>query len=224
MPQWVIHDQFARIPECEGKVALSIAFAQFIAVECDQDPFDQVTLAQHLAEATPPQQVMRWFARLLQSGQLTSFSRPLGGGPVATISPVHWQADDLVARFLTSQYSRTQPFDPSADPDSWIFLDADGLETLWAANRDAFLQATGQSPKAQQAKPSRAFQHSPKSIQAFGGHLLGLPEVEVMVGLKRSTIYKLVEQGQFPPQIKVGGRALWRMSAIEEWISKLGQA
>ena len=42
-------------------------------------------------------------------------------------------------------------------------------------------------------------------------------EVEVMIGLSKSTIYNLIGQGLFPSQIKLGPRAVgWKVSDIED--------
>lgn len=46
-------------------------------------------------------------------------------------------------------------------------------------------------------------------------------DVESMVGLSRSTIYKLMNQGLFPKAIRLGPRAIgWLMSDIENWINQ----
>lgn len=53
--------------------------------------------------------------------------------------------------------------------------------------------------------------------------LLRLPKVEAATGYKRSTIYRLVQQGKFPPPISLspGGRAsAWVESEVESWIQK----
>ena len=51
--------------------------------------------------------------------------------------------------------------------------------------------------------------------------ILRRKDVESMVGLSRSTIYKLMNQGLFPKAIRLGPRAVgWRMSDIENWINQ----
>ena len=46
-------------------------------------------------------------------------------------------------------------------------------------------------------------------------------DVETMIGLSRSTIYKLMSQGTFPNAIRLGPRAVgWRLSDIEDWIDR----
>ena len=44
-------------------------------------------------------------------------------------------------------------------------------------------------------------------------------EVEQMVGLSRTSIYRLMDSGNFPHPIRVGPRAVrWRLRDIEEWM------
>jgi prophage regulatory protein len=48
-----------------------------------------------------------------------------------------------------------------------------------------------------------------------------LPDVETKIGLKKSTIYALVRQGDFPLPIKLGPRAsAWVESQIDDWLRK----
>ena len=49
--------------------------------------------------------------------------------------------------------------------------------------------------------------------------ILRRKDVEEIVGLSRSTIYKLMSTGAFPSSIRLGPRAVgWRLSDIEAWI------
>lgn len=48
--------------------------------------------------------------------------------------------------------------------------------------------------------------------------ILRIPDVERQVGLKKSTIYALVKQGEFPTPIRLGNRASgWLLSEINQW-------
>ena len=50
-------------------------------------------------------------------------------------------------------------------------------------------------------------------------HLLRRPEVEMLTGLARATIYQKMATGHFPRPIKIGKRAVaWPKSVIEGWI------
>jgi prophage regulatory protein len=46
--------------------------------------------------------------------------------------------------------------------------------------------------------------------------------VEAVVGLKKSKIYSLLQEGRFPAPVKLGPRSVrWRASAIWKWIDNL---
>ena len=51
--------------------------------------------------------------------------------------------------------------------------------------------------------------------------ILRLKDVPKKVGLQRSAIYKKISKGEFPPPIKLGGRASgWRESVLDAWVTK----
>jgi prophage regulatory protein len=51
-------------------------------------------------------------------------------------------------------------------------------------------------------------------------HILRLPEVSQATGLSRSTIYRLVQAGNFPPSLKLTTRTIgWYSTDIETWIA-----
>lgn len=44
------------------------------------------------------------------------------------------------------------------------------------------------------------------------------PEVEHEIGLSRATIYRMMDQGEFPRPQRIARRAVaWRASVIEKW-------
>jgi len=50
--------------------------------------------------------------------------------------------------------------------------------------------------------------------------ILRLPAVKVRTGLSRSTIYQRVAEGNFPPPINLGARAVgWLETEIISWIA-----
>ena len=52
-------------------------------------------------------------------------------------------------------------------------------------------------------------------------HHLRRPAVEAATGLSRSTIYALMDAGDFPRPIRIGKRAVaWPQSAIEAWLAQ----
>ena len=51
--------------------------------------------------------------------------------------------------------------------------------------------------------------------------MLRLPAVEDRVGRKRSSIYRDVAEGRFPPPVKLGPRAIgWPEHVIDTWIDE----
>lgn len=52
--------------------------------------------------------------------------------------------------------------------------------------------------------------------------VIRMRELELKMGLRRSTIYGLIASGDFPPAFKIapGGRASgWLLSDIEDWLN-----
>jgi len=50
--------------------------------------------------------------------------------------------------------------------------------------------------------------------------ILKLKEVCSIVGLKPSTIYKLMSHGEFPKQIKLTAKSVgWSSNAVNHWVS-----
>ena len=46
-----------------------------------------------------------------------------------------------------------------------------------------------------------------------------LPTVVAACGISRSTIYEMIQRGEFPKQVKLGARAVgWRRRDIEAWL------
>lgn len=51
--------------------------------------------------------------------------------------------------------------------------------------------------------------------------LLRLSEVCARVGYRKSKIWELIKQGQFPKQIKLGVNvSVWRDDEVQEWINQ----
>ena len=50
--------------------------------------------------------------------------------------------------------------------------------------------------------------------------ILRLPQVAELVGLRRSMIYRLMQEGEFPRPVRLAPRAVgWRMSDLQAWIA-----
>lgn len=55
--------------------------------------------------------------------------------------------------------------------------------------------------------------------------LLRLADVEIVVGLKKSSLYNLINEGRFPKPVKLGKRAVrWRYSDLQKFISHLSSS
>ena len=52
--------------------------------------------------------------------------------------------------------------------------------------------------------------------------LLRLPAVEAMAAMKKSKLYDLVKQGQFPAPVRLGPRSVrWKSTDVQAWIDNL---
>lgn len=56
--------------------------------------------------------------------------------------------------------------------------------------------------------------------QQAAERLLRMPQVENMVGLKKTVIYDSIKAGTFPKPIKLGSASVWIESEIQAWIAK----
>ena len=58
--------------------------------------------------------------------------------------------------------------------------------------------------------------------------ILQIGAVLALTGLSRATLYRLVDSGDFPQPVRLGGpqsRAVgWRLSEVQEWIRNLAPA
>ena len=49
--------------------------------------------------------------------------------------------------------------------------------------------------------------------------LIRLPEVLERTAMKKTSVYKLITEGDFPPPVKIGGISAWVDQEITDWIS-----
>jgi len=55
--------------------------------------------------------------------------------------------------------------------------------------------------------------------------VLKLPQVLTLVAKSRSSLYQAIQDGAFPPPIRLGSRSVgWRSSEIRAWIQSAAQA
>ena len=60
------------------------------------------------------------------------------------------------------------------------------------------------------------------SIRTF---LLTRPQVEVITGLRRSSLYREMRRGKFPSPVRISTRAVrWRMDEVQAWIDSRPRA
>lgn len=65
-----------------------------------------------------------------------------------------------------------------------------------------------------------AAKHAAAVAALRGDRLLRFPDVMAKVGRPRSSIYLMIEQGIFPPGVKIGARAVgWRESVVDAWMA-----
>ena len=57
------------------------------------------------------------------------------------------------------------------------------------------------------------------TMELDGSRILRMPEVCAKTGLGKSTIYKKLTDGTFPPPIRLGPRAIgWKMRDVNDWL------
>ena len=49
--------------------------------------------------------------------------------------------------------------------------------------------------------------------------LIRLPEVLDRTALKKTSVYKLITEGDFPPPVKVGAMSAWVEQEVIDWIA-----
>tara|TARA_R110000764_G_scaffold174171_5_gene260741 strand:+ start:711 stop:974 length:264 start_codon:yes stop_codon:yes gene_type:complete len=57
--------------------------------------------------------------------------------------------------------------------------------------------------------------HQPQS------ELIKIKDVMEMTTFSRNTVYKLIGNGEFPRQLKVGAGSYWRRKEVEQWLDDL---
>lgn len=67
---------------------------------------------------------------------------------------------------------------------------------------------------------SETRQNPPNPTQT-SPRLLRLPEVIILTGLSRSSIYSAIAEGRFPAPVRLGVRAVgWPCESVEQWIAE----
>jgi prophage regulatory protein len=59
-----------------------------------------------------------------------------------------------------------------------------------------------------------------KEIKMIQDRYIRIKELSMMLGIARSSIYRLMKEDKFPKQIKLTERtSVWRLSVIEQWVT-----
>lgn len=89
------------------------------------------------------------------------------------------------------------------------------IEANQTAPRHPFLSEAKSSGTAAPAAERRAV------IRQGGLLLVRMPEVKAICGLSRSSIYHLIQEGNFPAPVAIGGRArAWIKHEVEGWVAQ----
>ena len=174
--------------------------------------------------------------------RIATFARPLGGGEVVPIMASLWEIDDPLPRMATGAFNLEHWADVEAPPTHRIFVDsADFDEWLAGLNSpdrlsrrdlEAALDPRLRAARAVAARRVKtALEPQGQSFEgdvgvslsqslSIGDELLTRPEVEALVKLGRSSIYAKIRDDGFPDNIMLGGRAVWRKSAVMAWVEE----
>jgi predicted DNA-binding transcriptional regulator AlpA len=174
--------------------------------------------------------------------RIATFARKLGGGEVVPIMASMWEIDDPLHRMATGAFNFDDWADPEATPTHRIFVDSAHFDEWLAglnspdrlSNRDleAALDPQLRAARAVAARRvNTALEPQWQSLEgdagltlsqtlAAGDELLTRPEVEALIKFKRSTIYTKIKKDGFPDSITLGGRAVWRKSAVMAWVEE----
>ena len=56
--------------------------------------------------------------------------------------------------------------------------------------------------------------------ELHAGRILRMPEVCQYTGIRRSSVYRKLAEGSFPPPIRLGARSVgWRLADIDVWLA-----
>lgn len=189
--------------------------------------------APHIAEAFAPDgdasdrkhilAAVRFLGGLFQSGRFTAYARAIGGGEPVRMDAGMWELDDFTARFATCALDLRRPFDASANPTHRIFMEVEDLDALIESCCADVVPYP--APKGSRRKPA-----SPDPVDGGGSvavvgdpgldRRIRMPELEMLVGKKKSAIYDAVKRGEFPEGELDGSRIrFWRASEVAAFLA-----
>lgn len=124
-----------------------------------------------------------------------------------TPQPALNQVEAAFIAVLKPKYNMAEGRQPAATHESERSVDL--LQSLVLGAR-----LRSQAPPAPAPIPRPAVQSAMSA-----NRLLRLPEVMATVGVRRSTIYKMMSENEFPQAIKLGARTVvWRASELTRWL------
>lgn len=97
--------------------------------------------------------------------------------------------------------------------------DIDRLLASRAKRQGEELQKVGAQKVIHTAEEARPARRRPRS-DSPDGTLMRLVELEEVVGLKKSAIYKKIKLKEFPKPIKLGFVSLWVRAEVDAWIQQ----
>lgn len=215
-------------PHSDGRALLGEALATYTMLQDGIGPMDIAKAFAPGGDAQDRQIVLMAvdiIGRALLTGRFTTYARPIGGGEPVRLDPGVWELDDFTHRFATCGIDPRRPFDLDSPATHRIFIDRADIEAIYDVCCSDIPQPTpARASRNQKTIPDDAGLNS--GVMVVGDpatdRLLRLPEVEGMVGMKRSTIYSRIADGRFPEPVKNGSRiAAWRESDVRAWLEKI---
>lgn len=223
---WALY-RAASFPHSSGRVLLGEALANYTLL---QDGIGPMQIADAFAPGGDAQirplveMAIDIIGRALLHGHFTAYARPIGGGEPLRLDPAMWELDDFTHRFATCALDPRRPFDQDAPATHRIFVDQADVDKIYEL-------CCADVPRPPQPKASRNQNAIPDDASLTDGvamegdptsdRLLRLPDVERMVGMKRSTIYSRISAGRFPEPEKNGARiSAWRESDVRAWMAE----
>lgn len=211
-------------PQSAGRVALTEALSNYMLIEHGLGP---AQIADAFVEPGDVRtrdlvgKAARLIAEQLLAGRFTTSARSLGGGEPLRLAPHVWELDDVLPRFATGTMDPRRPFDADAAPTHRIFIDEADLAALYEAVCADLPGRPSRPPRSGPANPTNEEQPDAPPVNDLApGRLLRMPEVEGMVGIKRSTIYERIKVGRFPAPVKSGSRiSVWRENDLRAWLA-----
>ena len=210
-------------PTSTGRVLLARAFAHWCTLHHGHDAREIADAFDGKGEGAPEVRrevahAARLLGELIAAGRMRTVARPMGGGAPSPIKAGDWELDDFRPRFARSAFDPARPFDPSAAPTHWIFVELDDFNELVEASC-ADVVPMGARP-TRRTEPQQAIADVPPPVRTEDRHVR-MPEIKRRTGMSASTVYRRIDQGRFPRQIPMfgGNIAAWWESEVADWIA-----